>query len=78
MRTSGQSLTKTSTKRFKKKKNSTIAQYRGNWGPCVDDNLHFAVERDDYKESEFDQLTSAEALLPRRDDFIQGITLKLA
>jgi len=45
---------------------------------CADDNLNFAVERDDYNESEFDQLTSAEALMPQGDDFIQGNVLKRA
>jgi len=44
----------------------------------VDDELNFAVERDDYDESEFDQLISAEVLMPQGDDFIRGTVLKRA
>ena len=44
----------------------------------ADDDLNFAVERDDYSESEFDQLISAEVLVPQGNDFIRGTVLKRA
>ena len=44
----------------------------------ADDDLNFAIERDDYNESEFDQLISAEVLVPQGDEFIRGTVLKRA
>ena len=41
-----------------------------------DDDLNFAVEQNDYSESEFDQLISVEVLIPQGDDFIRGTVLK--
>ena len=50
----------------------------GNRDNCADDDLNFVLERDDYNESEFDQLISAEVLMPQGDGFIRGTVLKRA